>query len=198
MDIVKLLCALSLQDKSATVRTDAVSALGHLCGKNRLYGNIAINSLTITAGDPSASVRQSTAFTLAFVDSPHTPPLLLNLLRDTSLNVINWAAFAINLLDYDSVEIRKALFKLLEIPNDDIQKEAIIGLAKRQDRRVMPFIKNTLEIAIREGLVYDDSIEAASLLGDVSLLPLLNTLLGQFEDDDGFIKKAINQLQSGQ
>ncbi|WP_434779571.1 hypothetical protein [Neisseria sp. Ec49-e6-T10] len=194
-DIVKLLCDLSVQDKSAIVRADAVSALGHRCSKNNIHSDIVINSLALTTFDSSVNVRQSTAFALSYLNSESVSPLLLTLLQDENLNVINWAAFAINTLDYDSLEIRDIFFKLLESSNHEIKKEAIIGLAKRRDQRVLPFIKNELKIAIKVGLVYDDTIEAVGLLGDISLLPEMNKILKQFADDDGFIKKTIDRLE---
>jgi HEAT repeat protein len=62
--------------------------------------------------------------------------------------------------DVDSAEIRDALVRRLTDSDEDVREEAMIGLAKRQDRRVLA----ALLAALEEPAATMRKIEAAYLL----------------------------------
>jgi HEAT repeat protein len=58
---------------------------------------------------------------------------------DSDDDVRDWAVFGLgNLGDADSEGIRDAIFARLNDSNEDVQEEAMVGLAKRKDQRVLP------------------------------------------------------------
>lgn len=192
-NIVNLLNTLALDDKSAIVRGNAVAALGHRCSRNPDFSSTLAKMSAITTFDRSASVRVDTACALACINDESTVPLLLKLLSDSSADVRNWAAFALNLNMYDSQEIRDSLVSLLSEQNEEIKGEAIVGLAMRHDKRTSSVLRHELE----KEIVFDDLIEAAGELGDKSLLPVLRAMIDRFDDNE-LIYSVIDKLEGKQ
>lgn len=101
---------------------------------------------------------------------------LIKLSGDDHPQVRNWATFGLgSLLEVDTPEIREALYQrfLLEDPTDEetaeIQGEALVGLASRQDERILPKL---MEQLMSENLSVLE-IEAAEKLANPQLLPAL-------------------------
>jgi HEAT repeat protein len=68
------------------------------------------------------------------------------LMEDADEDVRDWATFGLGVLgDSDSTDIRDALLRRLGDPNEDVREEAIAGLGKRQDQRVLPSLLAALE-----------------------------------------------------
>jgi HEAT repeat protein len=58
----------------------------------------------------------------------------------------DWATFGLGVQgDMDSVEIREALVRRLNDPDEDVREEAMVGLAKRKDERAVPALLPALE-----------------------------------------------------
>ncbi len=108
---------------------------------------------------------------------------LIALSRDENRDVKNWSAFALGTLsDLDLPIIREALIPLLDEPDDEIRGEALIGLAKRQDRRVMPSLERELS-----GEYYGSwCVEAAALMADPVLADLLEDLRNRVPAEEAF------------
>jgi len=121
-------------------------------------------------------VRVSTAFALSVFKNRASIPLLIKLLKDTHSEVKNWAAFAVNVNNYDTPEIRNCFVLLLDEKNFEARFEAIIGLAKRQDKRVTQILIHELS----QERIYDEMVEVTAYLGDVSLLPTLYQVKDKF------------------
>ena len=114
---------------------------------------------------PNADVRHAVAFALgAFPSDPRSSGCLLSLMEDVDEGVRDWATFALGSLgNLNSVEIRDALFQRLSDPSEDVCEEAIAGLAKRRDQRVLP----SLVAALTESAVSRPVIEAACSMLDM-------------------------------
>lgn len=98
---------------------------------------------------------------------------LIRLTQDEDPEVRNWTAFELGTIsDANSPEIRNALVSMLNDECDEARGEALVGLAKRHDHRVLaPLIREL------EGEFYGSwCMEAAQLLGDPQLKPLLISL----------------------
>jgi HEAT repeats len=110
---------------------------------------------------------------------------LILLSRDCDRDIRNWATFGLGqLTEFDTREIRAAL--LARIEDDDpelgseIRGEALIGLARRGDIRVLEPLKQELAGEFHGAWC----IEAAHALKDPSLIPLLTTLRLRLEMTD--------------
>ncbi|MEO8028172.1 MAG: HEAT repeat domain-containing protein [Bryobacteraceae bacterium] len=107
-------------------------------------------------------VRFAAAFALGcFEKEPGATHALLTLMTDPSNDVRDWATFAVGVLgSADTPEIREALFARTADPDIDTREEAMVGLAKRKDPRVVgPLLAELAQLELTSR-----SDEAARLL----------------------------------
>jgi HEAT repeat protein len=190
-----ILYNLALTDKSAMVRSYAVSSFGHRCNRTKkkyLDSLLALAKYTVL--DKSVNVRESTAIALAMFDNKASIPLLIKLLKDTNSDVKDWAAFAVNANGYDTPEIRNCFVSLLNENNFEVRYEAIIGLSKMKDKRVTQALIKELS----KDIVYDEMVQAAAYLGNVALLPVLYEIKKKWEpfDELNTSIKVLEHLKS--
>ena len=130
-------------ERKEDVRTlsSGISALGHL------NNPLAIPLIAQYCTHASGEVRFSVAFALGeFPNDRRSVEGLLLLMDDTNEDVRDWATFAMGTLsDSDSPRIREVLFRRLADTNVDVHEEAMAGLCKRRDERVLPILIRTLE-----------------------------------------------------
>ncbi|PIT14881.1 hypothetical protein BGI32_06730 [Snodgrassella alvi] len=177
---LEILGHLALTDKSALVRSYAVSSFGHRCRRNNKNAGLLLELAKNTVLDKSVNVRESTAFALSTFESKASIPLLIKLLNDSHSSVRDWAVFAVHMNGYDTPEVRNCLVLLLQDGDFDVRFEAMVGLAKLRDKRVTQVLMNELG----KEPVYDGLVEAAGDLGDIALLPVLYKIRDQFEPFD--------------
>jgi HEAT repeat protein len=86
-----------------------------------------------------ADVRFAVVLALGSSQDPRAIPALIELTRDRDAFVRDWATFELgSIIEVDTPEIRNALVARLDDAHDETRHEAIVGLAARKDRRVMP------------------------------------------------------------
>ena len=104
----------------------------------------------------------------------HQDPLairtLIELSADSEGVVRDWATFGLGTqIDIDTPEIREALFQRVDDPDDEARGEALHGLARRRDPRVVePLLQDLSDLST--GTL---AIEAARELRDPCLYPAL-------------------------
>jgi len=132
---------LALSESDARPLGSAIHALGHIANP------LAIPLLTMHQNHPDPDVRFAVACALGnFPDNPVAATVLIELTRDVDDDVRNWAMFAIGTLSrLDSPELRDALLAGLSDPYEDVREEAIAGLARVKDKRVLPPLLSALE-----------------------------------------------------
>ena len=128
-------------EQEALVLDSAICALGHL------YVPAAIPLILRFQDHPDKNVRFAVSVALgSFPNDPQSVDGLLKLTSDPDAEVRDWAVFGLGVQgDVDSPEIREALFRCLDDANVDVREEALVGLAKRQDRRVLPTLRTMLD-----------------------------------------------------
>jgi len=134
----------------------AISALGHLDDPR------GVPLITAFAGHPNSEIRYAVACALGnFTNDQQSVEVLLRLTEDADEDIRDWATFGLGSLgDLDSTEIRNALARRLSDTNREVREEAMAGLGKRQDQRVLPSLLQALE----EQTMSDCVIEAAYLM----------------------------------
>jgi len=118
-----------------------IAALGHLDNP------LAVPLVTNFSAHPSSEVRFDVAFALGcFPNHPLSVETLLRLTQDADEDVRDWATFGLGVQgDADSDEIREALVRRLTDSDWDVREEAMVGLVKRKDQRVLPTLLTALE-----------------------------------------------------
>ncbi len=88
---------------------------------------------------------------------------LIELTRDPEAHVREWATFALGTqVEVDTPDLRDALMERVADNDDDTRCEALVGLARRGDRRVLPALQSSLA----SDSVCSMEVEAAALIGD--------------------------------
>jgi HEAT repeat protein len=114
------------------------------------------------ADHPNADVRHAAVLALNGHEEQAAIECLIRLSRDRDSDVRDWATFGLgSQCDLDTPEIRDALAARLDDADDDTRHEAIVGLARRQDRRAIAAIHREIAADSAGSLVF----EAAELLG---------------------------------
>ncbi len=147
--------------------SSAIYALGHIGDPQ------GVPLLAQYRDHSAAEIRYALAFALGtFTGDAIAVDVLVHLTGDEDEDVRDWATFGIGALGKtDSPAIRDALVGRLEDSFEDARQEAIVGLARLKDERVLPSLLSALdqhgvpdiivEAAI-EMLGLSDSVEARS------------------------------------
>ena len=136
--------------------------------------------------DPA--VRHAVVLALASAECPDAITSLVHLSRDVNDNVRDWATFALGtLFDSDTPQIRDALFDRIADGHDDTRGEALVGLARRKDSRVIDALKAELG-SDRVGTL---GVEAAEALASAELRQHLLKLQPWWDVDPQLLARAI-------
>jgi HEAT repeat protein len=111
----------------------------------------------------------------------HTDPRaidgLIALSTDSDVRVRDWTTFGLAVqIDTDTPEIRAALLARLHDSDGNTAGEAMVGLARRKDRRVVAPLLELLQSGHASSL----PLEAAAALADPVLLPKLQQIQAQW------------------
>ncbi|HET6844084.1 MAG TPA: hypothetical protein VFK06_20755 [Candidatus Angelobacter sp.] len=134
----------------------AIAAMGHL------ENPLAIPLIAGFHTHLDAEIRFTVACALGcFPNDPLSVSILLKLMQDTDEDVRDWSTFGLGVLGVcDSAAIRDALMERLSDSNGDVRAEAMVGLAIRQDQRVLASVL----AALREPATTKLAVEAACYL----------------------------------
>ena len=134
-----LLAAILQNDADPRPLGSAIAALGHL--KNPA----AIPLIIGFRSHPSADLRFDVACALGhFPGDEQSIDALIALMRDEDSDVRDWATFGLGVLgNADNERIRSALYRNVRDSDSATRHEAMAGLAKRGDQRVVrPLMKD--------------------------------------------------------
>jgi HEAT repeat protein len=99
---------------------------------------------------------------------------LIRLSADPSAEVRDWATFGLgSMTEQDNVAIREALLARLDDDDAIVRGEALVGLAKRQDERVVEPLLKELDAGTYNDAVNDYAQEALNALKNVGTNPRL-------------------------
>jgi HEAT repeat protein len=185
----KLLAALLALEDDERALGAMCTALGHL----RI--NDAIPALCRLKSHPSADIRFDVAFALSTYEDALVIETLIELSKDREVMVRDWATFGLGTqIEADTAEIRTALFERVFDEDEVTRGEALVGLARRKDQRIIePLIKELERFPIAERTF---SVEAAEELGDSRLLPVLIKLKHSSEIEDTTFDAAIRRCST--
>lgn len=129
---LEILLGLLESEKDPDVVGTVITALGHF------HHEKSVEHLAKFKNYPDAEVRHRLTWTLKEFEDDLAIAALIELTKDEDEDVRDWATFGIgSMIERDTPEIREALIRRLNDPHEIVQSEAMIGLAIRQDRRVL-------------------------------------------------------------
>ncbi len=172
------------QEQDPEVIGDIGIAFGHLRSEE------AIAPLVRLKSHASQEVRFGVTYGLLCQEDPLAIATLIELSADPAVLVRNWAMFGLgSQIDVDTLEIRQALWSRLEaekpgLADDDIYEiygEALVGLARRGDSRILDLLLEELH----SNLISPLALEACEELGDERLYPVLLVAQEWLEDSRG-------------
>jgi HEAT repeat protein len=174
-----------LEDQEPCVLASVASALGHRRDSR------TIGPLCQWVDHPEADVRFAVACALGNFEDDRAINTLIRLTVDADADVRNWATFGLgSLIQRDQPEIRAALFKRTCEDDGEIRGEALVGLALREDERVVDLVRAELQREYAGSWV----LEAAELMGDASIVSLLAALRTDWgEENENSFGDALNQ-----
>jgi HEAT repeat protein len=119
---------------------------------------------------PDAGVRFGVVLGVSCHEDDLAIQTLMELSADPDADVRNWATFGLgSQIDSDTPAIRASLVARLTDEDADTRGEALVGLARRQDQRMIePLLKD-----LEDGYAGSLLVEAAAQIGDPRVYPAL-------------------------
>jgi HEAT repeat protein len=137
---------------------------------------------------PDPAIRHAVVLALANAECPDAIACLCAQSKDEDENVRDWATFTLGtLFETDTPQIRDALFERSSDRHDDTRGEALLGLARRKDSRVIDALKTELG----SDCVGTLAIEAAEALASPELRQHLVNLQRWWDVDPQLLRRAI-------
>jgi HEAT repeat protein len=169
-------------ERQPRVLCAVLSAIGHQSAVE------AIKPASRLTSHVEADVRFAVVMALMGQEHPVAVASLIDLTRDQNSDVRDWATFALGTqLQLDTPEIRDALAARLFDQDDDTRCEALVGLARRGDERVI----GPLQKALSSAEPWSLEIEAAESIADARLYPALIAVRDRRESPDEPLEDAI-------
>lgn len=135
----ELLLALMQSEANASVLQSLAFALGHCCPPGH------VSALVALANSEDADIRYAAVHSLCHADDPAAVKTLIRLSADPDTDVRDWATFALgSQTEQDTPELREALWARVNDVDSETRGEALVGLAKRKDDRVIGAIEREL------------------------------------------------------
>lgn len=179
---INVLTELFTNPKPAVVAT-AVQALGRLKPDD-------LTPIISLADYNDSRVRRAVAEALGGREGDDAIDTLIQLSKDDAAIVRDWATFSLGTqCDADSTQIRQALLDRMNDPDDDTRAEALFGLARRHDRRVLVPLLDEL----KSGNVGSLVVEAAGELAAPELLEVLKELRSWWDVSVPLLEEAIQK-----
>jgi len=167
LEATQAMLVAGLADAHASVVQSAIAGLGHRPTP------AALPALLAHLSHADARVRFALAYTLGSYADPQATAALLRLAADADDDARDWATFSLGTIsEADGDEIRNVLWTNAHDANRDIRGEAVVGLARRGDARVVDLLKvRLLEDDCR---IYE--LEAVQEMPSSELLEMLHRL----------------------
>lgn len=175
-----------LEDADDRVLRAALAGLSHQSDAK------AVPLVARLSGHPDPDMRYAVVLALTAYESASAIECLISLSRDPDAHVRDWATFGLGTqMESDIPQLRDALADRLEDPDDDARGEALVGLARRKDQRVVEVLKREL----RSDCIGTLPIEAAELIASTELHSELVALRDWWDTDSELLDRAISASQ---
>ena len=182
VECTEILCRMLSVEEDAQVLASILIALSF----QNCSDAISLVTGFLDHSDPA--VRHAVVLALASAECPEAITYLVSLSRDADDDVRDWATFTLGtLFETDTPQIRDALFERIADRHDDTRGEALLGLARRKDSRIVDALKTELGSDCVGAL----AVEAAEALASAELRQHLVNLQKWWDVDPQLLARAI-------
>lgn len=192
-EVATVMAGLAVGEHDAEVLCCLATALGF--ARHRL----GLPALVGLSTHPDSDVRQQAAQALPScaegADGVLLSATLLALMADPDDDVRDWATFGLGTLtDFDGPAVREGLVICMGDENLEVRDEALLGLARRRDPRLVAFLVARLE----EESVGMLAVEAATYARDDRLFATLQELTTWWDVDSDLLAEALSACDPAQ
>ncbi len=121
-----------------------MSLLYSIRHNNDKLGVVEIEKLCSLQNHNNSLVKEGLVSALGFTDNLQAINVLIKFTEDRLSHIRDWATFYIGQGERNNKQIRNALWNRINDKHQETKFEAIVGLAKRKDTRVIEIIKREL------------------------------------------------------
>ncbi|WP_298517427.1 HEAT repeat domain-containing protein [uncultured Kordia sp.] len=187
---VKRYFAMLQKEQSPKVLAALFSSIAH---NNTDLNEVQIAKLASFTNHSYADVRFELALALSCIEQQTAIHSLIQLAKDKHHDVRNWATFGLgSQIETDTTEIRNTLWHNIEDTDQDVRFEAMVGLAKRKDQRIVAILKTKLETLDEDSY---DVLEAIEALQDTTFIPLLTAKINSKNVNKHWLECAKETIQ---
>lgn len=180
-DTLKIYFELLHTETDPDVLMSLFYSIGH---NNENLNNRQIDIICSFISNENSWVKEGLVFALLGIDNLTAIATLIKLSSDKLSHIRNWATFGLgSQIERNNKKIREALWKRVNDKHQETKLEAIVGLARRKDKRVNDIIKREITDGEYGTLLFEAIIETQ----DKEFLLLLKQNLRTIKDD-----KTIN------
>jgi len=179
-----------LRETDSEVIMSLLCAIGH---NNDDLNDIQVDIVSSFAEHKDKEVRKAVVFALLGLTNLRAVDTLIRLSSDKISYIRNWSTFGLGRqIEVHSESINKALWRRVSDKHQETRYEAIIGLAKRRDDRVLPIIAQELE----KGEFGTLLLTAVLASEKVEFIPLLQQNLDSARADTTINPEWVNELEN--
>lgn len=170
---------------------DVLSSIAVALGHSHRYDPRTIEPLVRLKNHPDEQVRYGVVCGLLCQEDKRAIQTLIDLSADLDSQVRDWATFGLgSQSEADTPALREALVARLADADETVRGEAMVGLARRHDQRMIEPLLTDLEAGWFGSLL----MEAAAEIGNPRLYPVLVRLREEWEGDkDDWHYKELEQ-----
>lgn len=180
-DTLKIYFDLIEVETDPDVLMSLLYSIGH---NNDKLDNEQIEKICSFIDSENSWVKEGLVSALLGIDNLNAIETLIKLSSDKLSHIRNWATFGLGTqIERNNTNIREALWERVNDKHQETKLEAIVGLAKRKDKRVNDIIRREIIGGEYGTLLFEAIIETQ----DKEFLPLLKQNLRTIKDD-----KTIN------
>lgn len=143
-------------------------------------------------------IKQGIVNALGFIENEKAIDVLIKFSKDKANHIRSWATFYIGQVDFDNEYIREALWNRVNDKHQETRMEAIIGLAKRKDNRVLEIINQELTKDDFGSMLFEAILETENK----DFIPILQKELNESKNIETInpdwvkgLEECINDLQ---
>ncbi|GAB7258319.1 hypothetical protein [Polaribacter sp. OB-PA-B3] len=190
---VDLYFKLLKNEKSPKVISAILSSISH---NNENLNENQISKLIKFKTHSFVNVRFQLTLAISCLENEKAIKTLIELSNDKDSDTRNWATFGIGTqIEDDTKEIRIALWNRITDKDEITRLEAILGLAKRKDRKIKEILKTELKNIDENGSMILESIES---FNDKDFIKLLENKIIENKKskkvNEDWLLETINKL----